>query len=244
MTVSGPDDRIEARIAGAAPIRAILWDIDGTLMDSEPWHQRAMVEVCRGYGHDLGDALCAASVGVAFREFYARLHAIRPLPVTLDRWADEINALYVARVAAVPPRAGAFALVEAFAARGLPQACVSNSGRMVVDAHLAAMETAMGAAHFRFGISRDDVAEGKPHPEPYLLAAARLGLPPQACAVIEDSPTGARSAVAAGMLTIAWPQHPDLAFDAVDHRVEDPAALDWDALCGVVLPPHPLVAKK
>lgn len=212
------------------PLRAVLWDIDGTLMDSEPWHQRAMVEICRGYGHDLSNALCALSVGVAFREFYAQLHAIRPLPVPVDRWADEINALYVTRVAAVPPRAGAFALVEAFAARGLQQACVSNSGRKVVDANLAAM----GLPHFRFSISRDDVANGKPHPEPYLLAAERLGLPPEACAVIEDSPTGARSAMAAGMLTIAWPQHPGLVFDAVHHVVEDPAALDWDALCGSI----------
>ncbi len=92
---------------------------------------------------------------------------------------------------------------------------------------------AMGLPHFRFSISRNDVANGKPHPEPYLTAAAKLGLPPEACAVIEDSPTGARSAAAAGMLTIAWPQDPGIAFDAVDHLVEDPAVLDWDALCGV-----------
>lgn len=213
----------------AAPIRAVLWDIDGTLMDSEPWHQNAMIEVCRGYGHELSEAMCMASVGVAFRDHYARLHALRPLPVTVDRWADEINALYVARVADVRPRAGAFALVEGFAARGLHQACVSNSGRAVVDANLAAM----ALPHFRFSISRDDVANGKPHPEPYLRAAETLGLPPDACAVIEDSPTGARSAVAAGMLTIAWPQHPGTIFDAVDHVVEDPARLDWDALCGL-----------
>ncbi|SMH54349.1 haloacid dehalogenase superfamily, subfamily IA, variant 3 with third motif having DD or ED [Azospirillum lipoferum] len=210
------------------PIRAILWDIDGTLMDSEPWHHRAMIEVCRGYGHEVSEEECAASVGVAFRDYYDRLHAIRPLPVTVARWADEINALYVARVAGVKPREGAFALVEGFAARGLDQACVSNSGRAVVDANLAAM----GLPHFRFSISRDDVANGKPHPEPYLRAAETLGLAPESCAVIEDSPTGARSARAAGMLTIAWPQNPAIVFDAVDYRVEDPAALDWDALCG------------
>lgn len=213
------------------PIRAVLWDIDGTLMDSEPWHQRAMIEVCKGYGHELDAAVCAASTGVAFREYYEQLHAVRPLPVTVDHWASEINALYLTRVAQVQPRAGAVALVEYFAARGLEQACVSNSGRPVVDANLAAI----GLPHFRFSISRDDVANGKPHPEPYLRAAETLGLPPDACAVIEDSPTGARSAMAAGMLTIAWPQHDGMVFDTAHHIVADPAALDWDRLCGLTL---------
>lgn len=218
-------------LSGRPPIRAVLWDIDGTLLDSEPWHHRAMIDVCRGYGVDLTEAECAASVGVAFRDYYLQLHARRPLPVAMERWADEINALYVTRVAEVRPRDGAFALVEAFAARGLAQACVSNSGRAVVQANIAAM----GLAHFRFGLSREDVANGKPHPEPYLKAAALLGLPPEACAVIEDSPTGARSAMAAGMLTVAWPQNPGTVFDTVDHLVEDPAALDWDTLCRLSL---------
>lgn len=213
-------------------IRAVLWDIDGTLLDSEPWHHRAMVEVCSGYGFDVTAELCALSVGVAFRDFYDQLHAIRPLPVTVDRWAYEINALYAAQVAAVPPRDGAFALVEAFAARGLQQACVSNSSRMVVDANLAAI----GLPHFSFSVSRDDVANGKPHPEPYLKAAERLGLPPSACLAIEDSPTGARSAKAAGMITVGWPQSAEILFDAVDHLIHDMVGFDWNGLPGLPAP--------
>ncbi len=211
-----------------SPIRAVLWDIDGTLMDSEPWHQQITVNICRGYGHELSDEECHAMLGASFREIYAALHARRPFPIDLHAWADEINSQYVASVHQVRPREGAFALVEAFAARGLAQACVSNGGRMIVDANMRAMSI----PHFRFSIAREDVANGKPHPEPYLLAAKMLGLPPEACAVIEDSPTGARSAKAAGMLTIAWPQHPAVVFDTVDHLVEDPGSLDWDALCG------------
>ena len=91
----------------------------------------------------------------------------------------------------------------------------------------------MALPHFEFAVSRDDVTNPKPDPEPYRLAAQRLGIPPEACAVIEDSPPGARAAKAAGMLTIAWPQHPDLVFEEADHLVEDPAHLDWDALCGL-----------
>lgn len=211
------------------PIQAILWDIDGTLLDSEPWHQRSTIAVCRQLGHDMSDAEYANTLGIAFPELYERLHAARPMALTFREWADAITDIYLERIAEVEERAGAFALVEAFAVRGLRQACVSNSGRRVVEANLRRM----GIPHFAFGLSRDDVTHGKPHPEPYLTAAERLGVPPEACAVIEDSPTGARAAKAAGMLTIAWPQHAHLLFEAADHVVEDPAALDWDALCGL-----------
>ena len=217
----------DVSMKGRPPLQAILWDIDGTLLDSEPWHQRATIAVCRSHGYEMSDAQYASTLGIAFPEFYARLHAAQPMPVSFDEWAGAITDHYIARIQQVEPRDGAFALVEAFAARGLLQACVSNSGRRVVEANLRHI----ASPHFLFGLSRDDVSRGKPDPEPYLAAASRLGVAPAACAVIEDSPTGARSAKAAGMLTIAWPQHADLLFDAADHVVEDPAALDWDSLC-------------
>lgn len=215
-------------VSARPPLQAILWDIDGTLLDSEPWHQRATIAVCRGLGHDLTEEQYGSTLGIAFPDFYARLNALRPMAVTFREWADAITDIYLERLAEVEARAGAAALVEAFAARGLRQACVSNSGQRVVEANLRRI----GSPHFAFALSRDEVTNGKPHPEPYLTAAARLGVAPEACAVIEDSPTGARAGKAAGMLTIAWPQHPHLLFEAADHVVEDPAALDWDALCG------------
>jgi len=211
------------------PLQAVLWDIDGTLLDSEPWHQRATIAVCRTHGYELTDEQYAATLGIAFPDFYARLHAERPMPVSFEAWAGAITDHYIERIGQVNPRDGAFALVEAFAARGLRQACVSNGGRRVVEANLRAM----GLPHFAFAVSRDDVRKGKPDPEPYLHAAERLGVPPEACAVIEDSPTGARAAKAAGMLTVAWPQHAHLAFDMADHVVAHPGELDWDALCAM-----------
>ncbi len=209
------------------PLQAILWDIDGTLLDSEPWHQRATIAVCRTHGHEISDEQYASTLGIAFPEFYARLQAVRPMEASFESWAASITDHYIERIAHVTPRDGAFALVEAFAARGLRQACVSNAGRRVVEANLRAM----GLPHFEFGVSRDDVVNGKPDPEPYLLAAKRLGVPPAACAAIEDSPTGARAAKAAGMLTVAWPQHAHLAFEMADHIVSHPGDVDWDALC-------------
>lgn len=211
------------------PLQAILWDIDGTLLDSEPWHRAATIAVCNRHGVELSPEGHAATVGVAFPELYARLQAVKPMGLTFEAWADAITDMYLERIAEVEARASAFALVDAFARRGLRQACVSNAGRRVVEANLRVM----AIPHFEFALSRDDVTNGKPNPEPYLTAAQRLGLPPEACAVIEDSPPGARAAKAAGMLTIAWPQHPGLVFEEADHLVEDPAHLDWDALCGI-----------
>lgn len=224
--------------AARPPLQAILWDIDGTLLDSEPWHQRATIAVCRTQGYEITDEQYAATLGIAFPEFYARLHAIRPMAATFEAWADAITDHYIERITHVTPRDGAFALVEAFAARGLRQACVSNAGRRVVEANLRAM----GLPHFEFGVSRDDVVNGKPDAEPYLRAAERLGVPPEACAAIEDSPTGARAAKAAGMLTVAWPQHSHLAFEMADHVVAHPGDVDWDALCGIVGACGPLAA--
>ena len=219
----------DVSMKGRPPLQAILWDIDGTLLDSEPWHQRATIAVCRSHGYEMSDAQYASTLGIAFPEFYARLHAAQPMPVSFDEWAGAITDHYIARIQQVEPRDGAFALVEAFAARGLRQACVSNSGRRAVEANLLFMNI----PHFEFAISRDDVVNGKPDPEPYLRAAERLGVPPAACAVIEDTPTGARAAKTAGMLTVAWPQHGHLVFDMADHIVTHPAELDWDALCAM-----------
>lgn len=224
----GNDSSSDPAMPQRPPIRAVLWDIDGTLLDSEPHHHRATLAVCRSHGYELSAEDGARFLGCGFPEFYASLDARSPMPLPFRAWVDAITDSYLEGIAGVTPREGAFALVTAFAGLGLRQACVSNSGRRVVEANLRAI----GLPHLEFAVSRDDVANGKPDPEGYRLAAHRLGVPPEACAAIEDSPTGARAAKAAGMLTVAWPQHPQLVFDAVDHRVEHLHEVDWHGLCG------------
>lgn len=224
-----PDSIIERPVmTHRPPIRAVLWDIDGTLLDSEPHHHSATLAVCRSHGYELSAEDGARFLGCGFPEFYASLDARSPMPVPFRAWVDAITDRYLEGIAGVTPREGAYALVAAFAGLGLRQACVSNSGRRVVEANLRAI----ALPHLEFAVSRDDVSNGKPDPEGYRLAAHRLGVPPEACAAIEDSPTGARAAKAAGMLTIAWPQHPQLVFDAVDHRVDHLHEVDWHGLCG------------
>lgn len=211
-------------------IRAVLWDIDGTLLDSEPHHFTAVAAVCARHGHVIAQAEFERMLGRAMPVVYAMLDALQPMPMDLPAFARACTEEYIARLDAVRPRPGALERVDWLAARDVGQACVSNSGRDVVAANMRRM--ARGS--LAFAISRDDVEHGKPHPEPYLRAAERLGVAPSACLVVEDSPTGARAARAAGMLTVAWPQDSHLVFDEVDHTIANLADLDWDRLLGTM----------
>jgi len=207
-------------------IEAVLWDIDGTLLDSEPYHFKSIVAVCEAHGQTVPKSEYDSLLGRSMAEVYAMLHAVQPMPLDLLGFAKACNDYYITHVADVPARAGALEKVTELAERGVIQACVSNSGRRVVDANIGAI--AMPEA-LRFALSRDDVTHGKPHPEPYLRAAERLGISPSACIVVEDSPIGARAGKAAGMVTIAWPQHKALEFDPVDHLIAELNELDWPA---------------
>lgn len=211
-------------------IEAVLWDIDGTLLDSEPFHFKSIVAVCAAHGQTVPKSDYDRLLGRSMAEVYAMLNAAQPMPLDLPQLAAACSDYYIANVADVPARTGALEKVTELAERGIPQACVSNSGRRVVEANFSAIVNTIARPDvLRFALSRDDVTHGKPHPEPYLRAAERLGVHPSACIVVEDSPIGARSAKAAGMVTIAWPQHATLEFDPVDHLISDLSDLDWPA---------------
>ena len=177
-------------------IRAIAWDIDGTLIDSEPLHDVVLNEICALHGTDLSDLPKDHFRGVHMPDVWARLRPRLPAGLTQAEWIEAIVARYVERAHRLQPLADAVAVMRMFADAGLRQVCVSNSGRRIVDANLKALGV---LDLIDFSISLDDVACGKPHPEPYLAAATRLGIPPGAMAAVEDSNAGASSAREAGM---------------------------------------------
>lgn len=183
-------------------LAAIAWDVDGTLVDSEPLHHRALMAVSARYGVTIAPD-DERFVGVAMDDVWDSLRPRYPAGTDRAIWLDEIGAAFVAGSAGLRPVRGAIAAMRAARRSGLRQCCVSNSARPVVDANLAAI----GAAAFiQFSISRDDVAAGKPDPEPYRAACRRLALPAAAVLAVEDSETGAAAARAAGcrvMLTDA-----------------------------------------
>lgn len=178
------------------PVRAVAWDIDGTLVDSEPLHERCLLEVCAAHGADVADLGDNRFRGIHLADIWDELRHRFPPSLTHAEWSGRIRELYVASADTLCPLPGALDAMAALRAAGIPQVCVSNSEREVVDANLAAL----GILDIvDFSISVDDVACGKPHPEPYRTAAERLGLPPAEVAAVEDSATGAASARAAGL---------------------------------------------
>jgi HAD superfamily hydrolase (TIGR01509 family) len=195
--------------------RAVAWDIDGTLIDSEPLHQRVLIESGAAFGVDLSDLPEEAFRGIHVRDVWTALKPRFPRTVDRKTWIDAIERGYVESAPGLSPIPGALEAVRALAAKGVAQACVSNSGRAIVDANIKAL----GIGEFiSFSLSLEDVSAGKPDPEPYREAARRLALPPAAVVAVEDSGAGARSARAAGLYVVGYAPEGD-AFVGSDRSV-------------------------
>ncbi len=181
---------------------AVLWDLDGTLVDSEAYwvlEERALVE---DFGGVWTEADAFALVGRALTDSAAYIKDHSPVDLPIDELVDRLVTGVVRRIRAeVPWRPGARELLTALREAGVPTALVTMSYRPITDA----IGDALPGGAFDLIVSGEDVTHGKPHPEPYLMGAAGLGLAPDECIAIEDSEPGARSAAAAGAQTIVVP---------------------------------------
>lgn len=183
-------------------VRAVAWDVDGTLVDSEPLHLRALQAVCQAHGVDIADQGPTPFIGVAIADVWKQLapRFAHALGHHADRgeqaFRASVTAHYLAHPHEVRVLPGAREALEHLARAGIAQAVVSNSERAIVMANLRIVgaQAAFGAI-----VSLDDVQQPKPDPEPYTRALAMLGVPAHAAWAVEDSPSGARSARAAGL---------------------------------------------
>lgn len=179
---------------------AVLWDMDGTLVDTEPYWIACEFDLVAQYGGTWTLEHAHNLVGNALPESgeYIRRHG--GVPLSAEEIVDRLLDGVVARVREhIPWRPGAQALLGRLAADGIPCALVTMSYRRLAEAVLGGLPPGT----FTTLVAGDDVRNGKPHPEPYLTAAARLGVPPAGCVAIEDSPTGVASAEAAGVPVLA-----------------------------------------
>jgi HAD superfamily hydrolase (TIGR01509 family) len=181
--------------------RAVAWDIDGTLIDSEPLHQRALVAASTALGVDLSDIEPETFRGVHAIDIWKAIKPRFPPGSLFKTWIAAIEDYYVAHVGALEPNPGALEAMRELATRGVVQACVSNSGRAIVDANIEALGIGRIIA---FSLSLDDVSSGKPDPEPYREAARRFALQAAEVVGVEDSGAGARSARAAGLYVVGY----------------------------------------
>lgn len=177
-------------------IKAIAWDIDGTLVDSEPLHLFALNEVCRRHDVDISDLDDTHFVGVHIGNVWKELQPRFPAALSFEAWSTQLNQAFAENSGRLVEIEGAARVIQDVAAMNLRQVAVSNSNRAVVDANL----NAIGVVGFMdFSLSLDDVCEGKPDPFPYRYACYRLGLEPGEVLAVEDSATGVASARAAGL---------------------------------------------
>lgn len=203
-------------------VAAILWDMDGTLVDSEPLHEAALVRALATLGIEPSPDFHELIVGRDAASIHAWCVAHLGLGLGLQDWLRLKYRTYFAAVETLAPRERAVELFVELERHGRAQAVVSNSDRLVVHANL---EAAGLAAPGRVSVARNDVRRGKPDPEAYLRAAWLLRTEPADCVVVEDSTTGAAAGVAAGMRTLFWPQRA-AAPPAGAESVADMAALE------------------
>lgn len=191
---------------------SVIFDLDGTLVDSEPNYYEAGRRVLAAHGVTGFDwAEHTSFIGIGTRETLEILRARYTIDAPLDELLAEKNRIYLELARAstdVFPEMRTF--VERLAADGVPMAVASGSSRAAIEAVLAG--TGLDA-YIPLTVSAEEVGRGKPEPDVFLEAARRLGADPADCVVLEDAPPGAAAARAAGMRCIAVPYVPGTAAD-------------------------------
>lgn len=198
----------ESNILRLAPFQAVIFDMDGTILDTESVFRTIVFEVCTELGFEMTDAVHKSMVGGSHENTNRLL--IESYGVTFPYALFDERCRVIMRERShggVPVKPGARELIGELRERGIPTAVATSSRQPHAEHHL-------GAAGlldlFETVVTRDDVINPKPHPEPYLTAARRLGVDPLHCLALEDSHSGVRAAHAAGMQTVMVPDlvHP------------------------------------
>ena len=179
---------------------AVIWDVDGTMVDTAELHYQAWCVLAREIGRPFTRADFVATFGWRNPEIIPKIFG-RQYSEEVNSLGDRKEAYYRAEAAkGVSLLPGVGALVEALAAAGIRQAIGSSAPRNNIDLILQLTHVAgqIGAI-----VSMEDTRRGKPNPEVFLLAAERLGVAPARCVVIEDAPVGVQAAKAGGMRAVA-----------------------------------------
>ncbi|WP_432563452.1 HAD family hydrolase [Kineococcus sp. SYSU DK003] len=209
---------------------AVLWDMDGTLVDTEPHWIAAETALLGRYGASWSHEQALQLVGSALPESGRILadHLAARTGVRLEPEAvvaELVEAVIAQVTAAVVWRPGALDLLTSLGAAGVPCALVTMSYRNLADT-----VARMVPGAFTVVVAGDEVERGKPAPDPYLRAASLLGVDPADCVVLEDSPTGVASGEAAGCRVLACPHMVPIPAAPGRSRVASLAEVDVAAL--------------
>ncbi|EPX84204.1 haloacid dehalogenase superfamily, subfamily IA, variant 3 with third motif having DD or ED [Rubellimicrobium thermophilum DSM 16684] len=209
---------------------AVVFDLDGTLIDTESLCNAAGVEACAALGLPVSGEFFESLAGIDDRTRVQLIGEHVGTAVDLSAFLAAWDRLCIERFAqGIPLKPGAIELLEQIAAAGIPLALATSSRRGPAEDKL---RMAGLARHFRTVVTFDDVAAPKPAPDAYLLAVDRLGVPPARALAFEDSETGARAAHAAGLTVVQVPDlHPTQGAHA--HHVAS-SLLEGAAMAGLL----------
>lgn len=195
-----------------AHLQAIVFDLDGLMVDSEPLAYRAWQQALRPLGHEMSEATFGRLIGHRLAESAQMVVDIYQLPLAAAELAEREEAAMMALLptAAIPVMPGLLALLAEISRRGLCWGVATSSHRAYARLILQRLNLLESCQAL---VTGEEVSHPKPAPDVYLLAAERLGAPPHLCMALEDSVPGGRAAVAAGMMTVAVPNNGATAAD-------------------------------
>jgi HAD superfamily hydrolase (TIGR01509 family) len=205
-------------------LSGVIFDCDGTLVDSEPLAGEAWRQMLAPYGYEITREDEANVVGRSYSFTHAYLAERVPgLPDAAATWERMRTVLFALIDTKLEPFADAVKCVADLRVRGIELAVASSSVRERLDRTLA-----RAGLHFEVSVAGDEVEHGKPAPDMFLVAAERLGIDPARCVVVEDSPPGVAAGRAAGMRTLAVCRTPgtEAALAGADRIVHKIAAND------------------
>jgi beta-phosphoglucomutase len=217
--------------ADKAALRAVLWDLDGTLADSRDYHWRSWQEALVAEGVALTEAQFLASFGQRNDSILSEWLGPEADPLRVLRIGEAKEARYreLVETEGIAPLPGAAELVQILHAAGWRQAIASSAPRLNVEV----MHRALGfSGIIQVLVGAEDVSKGKPDPEVFLLAAERVGVPPERCVVVEDAEAGIEAALRGGMRCVGVGMASLDSADVVVPRLSDLPPSTFDELVG------------
>lgn len=185
-------------------MKAVIFDMDGVIIDSEPIHTMTKIQTFRHYGLELAEAECLPYMGRTTKAMFQHFIEKYEVGISLAEMVRYKHERYLAvlhKDVSIEPIPGIMALLQELKAKNIPAAIGSSSGRRVID---AVVEKFQLHKYFQSILSGADLPQSKPDPAVYLLSAKRLGVDAKDCMVIEDAASGIAAAKAAGMYCIAY----------------------------------------
>jgi HAD superfamily hydrolase (TIGR01509 family) len=218
---------------GRGELAGVLWDMDGTLVDTEQFWIAAATELVAAHGGTWTEADALAVVGSDLLDSATYMQRVGGVAMDAVDIVNTVMGRVIELMAGDPPwQPGAVELLAALRAEGVPCVLVTMSWRRLAGA----VVDLLPPGTFTGTVVGDEVARGKPHPEPYLAAAGLVPADPAYCVAIEDSPTGARSARSAGCVVLGVPHVVDVPADEVDALAPSLTAVDVALLRRLVRP--------